>query len=100
MKEKDFLICKRSYNNIKIKYDNYMSMANDKIFFKRNQRYQLNKIDKFDWGFLVDGVPLIGYTYFVDGIIVSYSFIEHIFYSEKEIRNLKLNKINENRNNI
>jgi len=51
MKEKDFLICKRSYNNIKIKYDNYMSMANDKIFFKRNQRYQLNKIDKFDWGF-------------------------------------------------
>jgi len=51
-------------------------------------------------GFLVDGEPLIGYTYFVDGIIVSYSFIEHIFYSEKEMRNLKLNKINENRNNI
>ena len=79
MKEKDFLVCKRSYNNKKFKSGGYMGMVNDKIFFKRNQRYQINKIEKFDWGFLVDGLPLISYTYFVDGLIVSYSFIENIY---------------------
>lgn len=95
MKEKDFLICKRSYNNIKINYDNYMSLVNGKIIFKRNQKYQLEKIEKFDWGILVYGLPIISYTYFVDGIIVSHSFIEKIFYSEQEMRNLKLKKIND-----
>lgn len=79
MKEGDYITCKKNY--YKTEFNNFFQIP----IFKRNQKYKISNICYVWYNF--------GYSFYINNIRFNESDLNEYFYTLKEERKIKLDKI-------
>lgn len=101
--EGDFVVCKKNvYTDIyEDSFQSKMSKLFKKPYFKKGQRYKIDRMTIFYWynsgatyiNYNLPGNQFLSPTYYIGKVILSEIQLDEYFYTKKEERNLKLNKL-------